>query len=54
MNKEILNNIKATITQDDMLLKRDAPMLCKTMREVHNIMLPSKRKNIINHISFLC
>lgn len=50
MNKEIFNNIKAAITQDDMLLKRDVPMLCKTMREVHNIMLPNKRKNIINRI----
>ncbi len=27
---------------------KSSPLLCKSMRELHNIMLPNKRKNIIN------
>ncbi|WP_212112692.1 hypothetical protein [Bartonella queenslandensis] len=47
--KQMFDDIKDGLTGDDWFIK-NAPMLCKTIKEVHTIMLPDKRKNIMNRM----
>ncbi|WP_208440997.1 hypothetical protein [Bartonella raoultii] len=45
--KEITNSVRKMITHNPSNV-RSAPLLCKSIRAIHNIMLPNKRKNILN------
>ncbi|WP_375677436.1 hypothetical protein [Bartonella sp. AS69XJJH] len=47
--KQIFDDIKNSLTGDNWFVK-NAPKLCRTIKEVHNIMLPNKRKNIIDRM----
>ncbi|WP_175868819.1 hypothetical protein [Bartonella gabonensis] len=47
--KKIINGIKDMMTVDSSAVK-SAPLFCKTIRKIHNIMLPEKRKNIMSHM----
>ncbi|WP_375674467.1 hypothetical protein [Bartonella sp. CL100XZDX] len=47
--KQIFDDIKNSLTGDNWFVK-NAPELCRTIKEVHNIMLPNKKKNIIDRM----
>ncbi|WP_375610351.1 MULTISPECIES: hypothetical protein [unclassified Bartonella] len=47
--KQIFDDIKNSLTKDNLFVK-NAPELCRTIKEVHNIMLPNKKKNIIDRM----
>ncbi|WP_375634063.1 MULTISPECIES: hypothetical protein [unclassified Bartonella] len=47
--KQIFDDIKNSLTEDNWFVK-SAPKLCNTIKEVHNIMLPNKKKNIIDRM----
>ncbi|WP_156809238.1 hypothetical protein [Bartonella queenslandensis] len=52
--KQIFDDIKDQLTGDkltgDKPFLKDASMLCRTIKEVHTIMLPDKRKSIMNRM----
>ncbi|WP_074380657.1 hypothetical protein [Bartonella doshiae] len=45
----MLNDTKDRITRNPSSVK-NLPLWCKTIRKVHNIMLPDKKKNILNRM----
>ncbi|WP_273718325.1 MULTISPECIES: hypothetical protein [Bartonella] len=47
--KQTFDDVKDSITGDGWLIK-NTPMLCRTIKEVHNIILPDKRKNVMNRM----
>ncbi|WP_240532167.1 hypothetical protein [Bartonella birtlesii] len=51
LKKELYNTIKNAVVRGDSSL-RNIPMVCRTFEEVHNIVFPNKRKNIINSMLF--
>ncbi|WP_246744059.1 hypothetical protein [Bartonella raoultii] len=49
--KEMYDNIMSALVRGDASLE-SIPMVCKAFEGVHNIILPNRRKNIINRMLF--
>lgn len=47
--EQVITGIKDMVMRNPSNVKA-APLLCRSMREIYNIMLPEKRKNIVNRI----
>ncbi|MCZ2158787.1 hypothetical protein NPX99_05815 [Bartonella sp. 220] len=47
--KDVMNAIRDTIIRNPSDVKK-IPSMCKAVKKLHDIMLPNRRKNIINRI----